>query len=168
MKRGPIVPTLSAFARFALALLASTLWGALTASAADFGTAVEARSLLERAVAALRADTAAALAKFNRGDDGLRDRDLYVFCVNASDARPPPMPIRGSLAATCASWGSDRKAFGEKLTLRRRKAGHQRELFVPAPGLDDAGGQGILCHPRGWPDLRRRVLQMSALHAPWN
>jgi signal transduction histidine kinase len=122
MKRGPIVPTLSAFARFALALLASTLWGALTASAADFGTAVEARSLLERAVAALRADTAAALAKFNRGDDGLRDRDLYVFCVNASDARTTahadPQIIGRDVREFKDPTG---KAFGEEIYTTARE-----------------------------------------------
>jgi len=32
-------------------------------------------------VAAVKADPAAALAKFNAGEDGFKDRDLYPFCV---------------------------------------------------------------------------------------
>jgi Single Cache domain 2 len=72
---------------FALTLMGLALWSALPLSAADFGTAAEARAMLERAIAALRSDLAAAIAKFNKGDDGFRDRDLYVFCVNASDAK---------------------------------------------------------------------------------
>jgi signal transduction histidine kinase len=49
------------------------------------GTAEEAKALLERAVAAVEADKAAALAAFTAGTGGFRDRDLYVACNNASD-----------------------------------------------------------------------------------
>ena len=41
--------------------------------------------MLEKAVAALKADKAKALAMFNKGEGGFKDRDLYVFCANASD-----------------------------------------------------------------------------------
>ena len=49
------------------------------------GTADEARAMLMKAVAAVRADEAKALDMFNTGEGGFRDRDLYVFCANASD-----------------------------------------------------------------------------------
>ena len=45
----------------------------------------EARAMLMKAVAAVQADKAKALDMFNKGEGGFRDRDLYVFCVNASD-----------------------------------------------------------------------------------
>jgi len=48
--------------------------------AGNFGTAAEAKAMLERAVDALKADKAGALAKFNKGEDGFKDRDLYIFC----------------------------------------------------------------------------------------
>ena len=51
------------------------------AFAAEFGTREEARAMFDRVVAAVKADPAAALAKFNAGEDGFRDRDLYPFCV---------------------------------------------------------------------------------------
>jgi hypothetical protein len=54
-------------------------------SAADFGTADEARAMLDRAVAAVKEDKAKALDIFNKGEGGFKDRDLYVFCANASD-----------------------------------------------------------------------------------
>ena len=59
----------------------------ITASvwAADFGTAEEAKAMLERAVAAVKEDKAKALDMFNKGEGGFKDRDLYVFCANASD-----------------------------------------------------------------------------------
>ena len=41
--------------------------------------------MLERAVVAMKKDKAKALAMFNKGQGGFRDRDLYVFCANASD-----------------------------------------------------------------------------------
>jgi hypothetical protein len=53
--------------------------------AADFGTAEEAKAMLERAVAAVKEDKAKALEMFNKGERGFLDRDLYVWCANASD-----------------------------------------------------------------------------------
>ena len=55
------------------------------AFAADFGTAEEAKAMLERAVAAVKEDRAKALDMFNKGEGGFKDRDLYVWCANASD-----------------------------------------------------------------------------------
>ena len=49
-------------------------------AAGQFGSADEAKALLEKAVAELKSSEAAALAKFNKPDGGFRDRDLYVFC----------------------------------------------------------------------------------------
>jgi len=53
--------------------------------AADFGTAEEAKAMLERAVAAVKEDKAKALDMFDNGEGGFKDRDLYGFCANASD-----------------------------------------------------------------------------------
>ena len=49
------------------------------------GTADEAKAMLMKAIAAVRADEAKALDMFNKGEGGFRDRDLYVFCVNANN-----------------------------------------------------------------------------------
>src|SRR5581483_12295171 len=57
------------------------------ASAQASGTGPEAKAMLEKAVAALKADEKAALANFNKPDGGFKDRDLYVFCFNASDGK---------------------------------------------------------------------------------
>jgi signal transduction histidine kinase len=53
----------------------------LPALAHETGNAEEAEAMLERAVAELKADPAAALEKFNKGFEGFQDRDLYVFCA---------------------------------------------------------------------------------------
>ena len=49
------------------------------------GTADEAKAMLMKAVAAVKADETKALDMFNKGEGGFRDRDLYVFCVNVTD-----------------------------------------------------------------------------------
>ena len=56
------------------------LLGAALARAADFGTAADAKVMLEKAVAALKADKAGALTKFAKGEGGFKDRDIYPFC----------------------------------------------------------------------------------------
>ena len=53
--------------------------------AGEYGTADEAKAMLERAVAAVKEDKAKALDAFNKGEGGFKDRDLYVFCANAFD-----------------------------------------------------------------------------------
>lgn len=55
-----------------------------TAFAADYGTAAEAKAMLERVVAELKKDKAAALAKFNNDQGRFRDRDLYPFCASSN------------------------------------------------------------------------------------
>ena len=43
----------------------------------QFGTADEAKAMLLKAAAAVRADRDLALGMFNKGEGGFRDRDLY-------------------------------------------------------------------------------------------
>jgi hypothetical protein len=55
------------------------------AAQAQFGTEAEAKAMLNRAVAAVKENKEKALETFNKGAGGFKDRDLYVFCANASD-----------------------------------------------------------------------------------
>jgi cytochrome c len=59
---------------------------------------LEARAMLDRAIAALKSSEGAALSKFNdQNDKQFHDRDLYVFCFNMSDGKVTsyfaPFPI---------------------------------------------------------------------------
>ncbi len=61
--------------------------------AQNYGTAEEAKAMLEPAVAALRVDEDAALASFTAGEAPFREKDLYVFCsengiITAHGAKP--------------------------------------------------------------------------------
>ena len=53
----------------------------------QFGTADEAKAMLSKAAAAVRADKAKALDAFAKGEGGFKDRDLYPFCFNISDGK---------------------------------------------------------------------------------
>jgi hypothetical protein len=65
--------------------VAILLTPAMSVQAAQYGTAEEAKAMLNKAVAAVQEDKAKALDMFNKGEGGFKDRDLYVFCANASD-----------------------------------------------------------------------------------
>jgi hypothetical protein len=71
---------------FAPVIAASALLvSAGLAVAQQLGTAAEAKAMLEKAVAALKANETDALAKFNSPAGGFRD--LYVFCFNMSNGK---------------------------------------------------------------------------------
>jgi signal transduction histidine kinase len=52
----------------------------LVAAQAQYGTAAEAKAMLEKAVGAIKANKAKALTEFAKGEGGFKDRDLYPFC----------------------------------------------------------------------------------------
>ena len=81
-------------------LCAAALSASALAETAEFGTAAEARAMLEKAVAAVEADKTKALAMFNSEEGGFRDRDLYVFCVNASDGIETAHPTHKGMKLT--------------------------------------------------------------------
>jgi signal transduction histidine kinase len=61
------------------AVLVTTGLGTAMA-AEEYGTPAEAKAMLEKAVAALKANQASALSMFTKGEGGFKDRDLYPFC----------------------------------------------------------------------------------------
>jgi hypothetical protein len=69
------------------ALASFVLWSsAAFAVAQQSGTAAEAKAMLNRAIAALKANEAAALAAFNdKSNKDYHDGDLYVFCFHMND-----------------------------------------------------------------------------------
>jgi len=69
------------------------LWIAASANAQQFGTAQEARAMLERAARALEANKTAALAEFNdKTNKQFHDHDLYVFCFDMTDGKTDAHP----------------------------------------------------------------------------
>ena len=62
-------------ARLVVYAAALALFAAASVEAAEFGTAEEAKAMLERAVAAVEEDKTKALDLFNKGESGFKDRD---------------------------------------------------------------------------------------------
>ena len=68
---------------YALALAAGA---AIVANAAlAEGTAADAKAMLDKTVAALKADKAKTLDEINAGTNGFLQGDIYPFCFNLSD-----------------------------------------------------------------------------------
>ena len=68
------------------------------AGAEQFGTAEDAKAMLDRAVAALRNDPATALHAFSDPTNKqFHDRDLYVSCFNTSDGKFTAFPGPGMI-----------------------------------------------------------------------
>jgi hypothetical protein len=92
--------------------------------------------MLDKAVAAVKADQAVALAMFNKG--GFKDRDLYPFCFRIADGKGLATPFAvqaGTDARTLKD--STGKAYGLELYAAARKPeGEVTEVgyMFPKPG----------------------------------
>jgi len=107
--------------------------------AADFGTAEEAKAMLERAVAAVKDDKAKALDMFNKGEGGFKDRDLYVWCANASDGIITATPYWNRGKQLRDIEGKRGAPFGETV-MQNATEGTIKETtyWWPRPGSDKA------------------------------
>jgi hypothetical protein len=109
----------------------------------QFGTADEAKAMLVKAIAAVKADKTKALDMFNKGEGGFLDRDLYPFCSNLSDGKTVAIsnPNAKQLLGTDARTLTDPtgKVFGMELYAAGQKSEGQitevSYMFV-RPGPD--------------------------------
>jgi hypothetical protein len=99
----------------AVALL-TFLGNAGLARAQQSGSAAEARSMLERAVAVLKANEAKALSDFNdKANKQFHDRDLYVFCTNMEDGKFTATPNAALLGTDARSLKFKDDPFGQRV-----------------------------------------------------
>ena len=96
------------------------------AQQADHGTRDEAKAMLMKTVAALKADKQKTLDLINEGEGGgFFDRDLYVFCANVGDGKsvalgnPNARQLLGVDTRTLKD--STGKAFGQELYAAYQK-----------------------------------------------
>ncbi len=95
---------------------------AVAAVAGEKGTPAEAKALLDKAVAKVEKDGAEkAEAAFNDPAGGFRDRDLYVFCMDAAYkiVAHPDASMRGTDTASLKD--SKGKAFGAEMVAAAKK-----------------------------------------------
>lgn len=118
-----------------VAMSAIILAGAALAQA-QFGTAPEAKAMLDKAVTAVKADKAKALDNFTKGEAGFKDRDLYPFC-GGPDGKFTAHP---TLAGQSLKDLKDKagKAFGEEI-YKVAEEGKVNEVgyMWPRPGATD-------------------------------
>lgn len=98
-----------------LGIIAGALMAGGAAGPDEKGSAQAARAMLERAVAAVKADEPKALANFRSGADGFRDHDLYVFCARLNgtvDAHVDPTQIGRNIRDL---YDIDGVAFGQEI-----------------------------------------------------
>lgn len=104
------------------------------AAASEKGTTAEAKAMLDKAVAEVQKDGAAkAVAKFNDPAGGFRDRDLYVFCMDAGNkiTAHPDAAMRGTDVATLKD--ANGKAFGTEMVDAAKKGGGTVEYMWKNP-----------------------------------
>ena len=92
--------------------------------------------MLEKAVAAVKADKTKALDQMQKGEGGMKDRDLYAFCANAGDGIITAHPaLKGQNIATIKD--KTGKALGEEM-MKVAAEGKVAEVTYmwPRPGTD--------------------------------
>jgi hypothetical protein len=122
----------------ALAALA-LLWCAASVTAQQFGTADEARAMLGRAVAALKADQTAALAQFNdKSNKQFHDLDLYVFCFNAIDGNTLAHPNPALINTDVRAFKFKNDGIGQRLFDAVKSASFATvDYLFPKPGTTE-------------------------------
>lgn len=120
--------------RLAVAML--VLGGVSQAAAADFGSAAEAKGMLERAVSAVKENKGAALAKFTKGEAGFKDRDLYPFCGGPDgNFSAHPTLVGKSLKDLKDKAG---KPLGQEIYAKAREGEIDEVSYMwPRPGTTD-------------------------------
>jgi hypothetical protein len=128
---------------FAAVSAASLLLSPIAFAQQTGGTAYEAKAMLMKAVAAVKADKAKAIDMFNKGEGGFLDRALYVFCSNISDGKivalGNPNAKQNIGVDTRTLKDSTGKAFGAELYAGYQKPeGEITEVsyMFPRPGAD--------------------------------
>jgi len=123
--------------KLALSIIAAA--ALTTAAFAQGGTAAEAKAMLEKAIVAVKADKAKAIASFNNGTDGFKDRDLYPFCFNISDGitQAAPPSVRGMDVRTIKD--AKGNAFGAEIYKAAQQEGKINEVSYefPKPGATE-------------------------------
>lgn len=116
------------------AVLALGVSGAAMAQQGETGSAADAKTMLERAIVAVKADEAAALEKFRKREGGFGYRDLYVFC-NGTDGKTVAHP-NPAMAGTDLNTlkDSNGKEFGKQM-LREAKEGQISTVDYVFPRL---------------------------------
>ena len=102
----------------------------------QFGTALEARAMLERVVAGIKSDPAATILQINKGDAKFSDRDLYPTCAGPDGKMVAnPNPARLGIVQKDSKDASG-KPYGEELAKAQDGVVSEVSYMSPRPGAD--------------------------------
>ena len=120
----------------AITIATLAISGTAAFSQAQFGTAAEAKAMLDKAVAAVKADKAKALDQMQKGEGGFKDRDLYAFCANSGDGIITAHPaLKGQNIASIKD--KTGKALGEEMQKVAAEGKISEVTYMwPRPGAD--------------------------------
>ena len=107
-----------------------------TALAADYGTAAEAKAMLERAVVALKADKAKALADFSAGTGGFKEKDLYVYCGGPDGMFTAHPTLMGTSLKNLMDKGTPPKPIGQEVYKTAQEGKFSQFSYTWAPTDD--------------------------------
>jgi Single Cache domain 2 len=115
----------------------------VTLAEGQFGTAAEAKAMLEKAVAAVKADKAKALDQMQKGEGGFKDRDLYAYCANAGDGAMTAHPtLMGKKMQDIVD--KNGKKLGEEMrTVATEGKFTEVSYMWPRPGADTTPVQKV-------------------------
>jgi len=126
----------------ALLLPFAVLTAAGMVNAADRGTAAEAKAMLEKAVAAVKANPAKALDQFTadaKAKDGdFFDKDLYVFCGGPDGTFTAHPSLIGKNLKTFMDKGNPPYPVGENIYKVAEAGGGEVTYQWPQPGSTEA------------------------------
>ena len=126
-----------------IAAITSAALSIVAVGQGQFGTAAEAKAMLEKAVTAVKADKAKALDQMQKGEGGFKDRDLYAFCANASDGIITAHPaLKGKNIREIKD--KDGKALGEEMMkVATESKVNEVSYMWPRPGADTTPVQKV-------------------------
>ena len=104
-------------------------------SQSQFGTAAEAKAMLEKAATALKADKGKALVAFQAGTDGFKDRDLYVFCAGDDGIVTAHPTIKGQQLKDLVDKTGNKLGLAIVAAAKEGQI-NQVEYMWPRPGAD--------------------------------
>ena len=124
------------FRMLIVAASAVAVLGSAAFAQAQFGTAAEAKAMLEKTVVAVKADKAKALDAIQKGETGFKDRDLYAYCANSSDGIITAHPaLKGKNITELKD--KTGKAFGEEMSKTATEGKFTEVSYMwPRPGAD--------------------------------
>ena len=116
--------------------MAAALAATAAFAQAQFGTAAEAKAMLDKAVAAVKAD------KANAGTGGFKDRDLYVFCAGPDGILSAHPALKGKQLTSIVD--KNGKKLGEEMAASAAEGKVAEVSYMwPRPGADTTPVQKV-------------------------